>query len=71
MPRIREHEFGACAASTVHEKRIDIRWRDGALLDAQLRGSPGGEARLRYRDKAHRVRVAAGRRVSVDASAFK
>jgi hypothetical protein len=41
------------------------------LLDAQLRGSPGGEARLRYRDKAHRIRVAAGRRVSLDASAFK
>jgi alpha-L-fucosidase 2 len=50
---------------------VDIRWRDGTLLDAQLRGSPGGEARLRYRDKAHRIRVAAGRRVSLDASAFK
>ena len=48
---------------------IDISWRDGALLGAQLRGQ--GEARLRYRDKTHRVRVGAGRRHSLDASAFK
>jgi alpha-L-fucosidase 2 len=36
---------------------LDIAWRDGELLDATLRGVPGGDARLRYRGGVHRLRV--------------
>ena len=49
---------------------VDIAWRDGQLLNAQLRGVPGGEARVRYRNALHRVRVAAGRRVPLRPSDF-
>ena len=44
---------------------VDIRWRDGKLESAELRGAPGGEARLRYGDKLVKVRIANGRRVKV------
>jgi alpha-L-fucosidase 2 len=49
---------------------VDIAWRDGELLSAQLRGAPGGEARVRYRAALHRVRVAAGRRAVLRPSEF-
>jgi alpha-L-fucosidase 2 len=49
---------------------VDIGWRDGTLLSAQVRGAPGGEARLRYRNGVRRVRVGAGRKVDVGPSDF-
>jgi alpha-L-fucosidase 2 len=42
---------------------VDIAWRDGALLSAALRGTPGGVAQVRYRDKLRSIRVARGRSV--------
>ena len=50
---------------------VDIAWRDGELLGAQLRGTPGGEARVRYRDGLRRVRLAQGRRIDLRPSDFK
>jgi alpha-L-fucosidase 2 len=47
---------------------VDIAWRDGELVSAELRGVPGGEARVRYREKVTKVRVASGKRVSIGAS---
>jgi alpha-L-fucosidase 2 len=50
---------------------VDITWREGALLQVQLRGAPGGEARVRYREALQRVRVAAGRRITLQRSDFR
>jgi alpha-L-fucosidase 2 len=45
---------------------VDMAWRDGALLSAELRGTPGGVAQVRYRDKLSKVRVAKGQRVALN-----
>jgi alpha-L-fucosidase 2 len=50
---------------------IDIAWRDGELVSASLRGSPGGTATLRYRDRVRRVSVGSGRRQTLAASSFR
>jgi alpha-L-fucosidase 2 len=44
---------------------VDIAWRDGELLSAELRGAPGGEARVRYREKVFKLRVGKGRSVTI------
>jgi len=44
---------------------VDIAWRAGKLLSAELRGAPGGEALVRYRDKVRKIRVARGRSVAL------
>jgi alpha-L-fucosidase 2 len=44
---------------------VDMAWRDGKLVSAELLGAPGGEARVRYGDKLVKVRVPKGRRVRV------
>jgi alpha-L-fucosidase 2 len=44
---------------------VDIAWRDGKLVSAELLGAPGGEARIRYGDKLVKMRVPKGRRVAV------
>jgi alpha-L-fucosidase 2 len=44
---------------------VDIAWRDGRLVSAELLGAPGGEARVRYGDKLVKLRVPKGRRVAV------
>ncbi len=49
---------------------LDLSWRDGKLHELTLRGTPGGEARLRLGDKLKRVRVASGRRVMLRAGSF-
>ncbi|HEU5135889.1 MAG TPA: glycoside hydrolase family 95 protein [Steroidobacteraceae bacterium] len=40
---------------------VDMAWRDGELVEARLRGKPGGDARVRYREKLVKVRAANGR----------
>jgi alpha-L-fucosidase 2 len=50
---------------------VDIRWRDGTLESAELRGAPGGVAQVRYRDKLRKVRVGRGRSVALDAAEFR
>ena len=47
---------------------VDIAWRDGELLSAELRGAPGGDARVRYREKLIKLRVANQRRVTLTAA---
>ncbi len=47
---------------------IDIVWRDGKLRSVQVRGAPGGEAKLRYREATKRIQVGKGRHVDVEAS---
>jgi alpha-L-fucosidase 2 len=49
---------------------VDIVWSNGALLSAELRGAPGGEARVRYGEKLKTVRVARGRSVVLKAAEF-
>jgi alpha-L-fucosidase 2 len=44
---------------------VDIAWRDGELVSAQLRGAAGGVAKVRYRDKVRSVRVGKGRSVDL------
>jgi alpha-L-fucosidase 2 len=44
---------------------VDIAWRNGKLVSAELLGAPGGEARVRYGDKLVKLRVPKGRRVAV------
>jgi alpha-L-fucosidase 2 len=46
---------------------VDMAWRDGELVSAELRGTPGGEARVRYREKLIKLRVADRRRVTLKA----
>jgi alpha-L-fucosidase 2 len=50
---------------------VDITWRDGELSSAQLRGAPGGTAKVRYRDKLRNVKVAQGRRVDLALASFR
>jgi alpha-L-fucosidase 2 len=49
---------------------VDIAWRDGRLLTAELRGAPGGTAHVRYGEKLRRVKVARGKRLTLEANAF-
>jgi alpha-L-fucosidase 2 len=49
---------------------LDIRWRDGLLQEAVLRGTPGGIAQVRYRDVVRRVRVSKGGSVKLPVSRF-
>jgi alpha-L-fucosidase 2 len=49
---------------------VDIHWRDGKLLSAELRGAPGGAAKVRYRDKVRTVKVAQGRRETLELANF-
>jgi alpha-L-fucosidase 2 len=49
---------------------VDIAWRDGKLVNAELRGAPGGAARVRYGEKLRRVKVARGKRLTLEANAF-
>jgi alpha-L-fucosidase 2 len=49
---------------------VDIAWRNGRLESAELRGAPGGVARLRYGEKLKSVRVARGRSVVLKAAEF-
>ena len=48
---------------------VDIAWRDGELLSAELRGAPGGVAQVRYREKLVKTRVANGRQRRIEAGA--
>lgn len=50
---------------------VDLSWREGVLASAQLRGAPGGEAKLRYRDKLLVVRVARGKHRMLHADDFR
>jgi alpha-L-fucosidase 2 len=49
---------------------LDIEWRDGRLVSVRVRGTPGGEARLRYGDTVRTVRVRKGRELALDAEKF-
>jgi alpha-L-fucosidase 2 len=50
---------------------VDLAWRDGELVSAELRGAPGGDAQVRYREKLVKVRVANQRRVTLDSRLFR
>jgi alpha-L-fucosidase 2 len=50
---------------------VDIAWRDGALEEATLRGAPGGDGLVRYRDALHRLRVRKGGAVTLGAKDFR
>ncbi len=50
---------------------LDIAWRDGALQSAQIRGAPGGEARVRYREKLRTLRLRPGARATLLPSQFR
>jgi len=50
---------------------VDISWRGGELVQAQLRGTPGGAAKVRYRDKLKNVRVAKGGSASLAPANFR
>jgi alpha-L-fucosidase 2 len=49
---------------------LDLEWRDGKLLQATLRGKPGGTAQVRYREGLRRVRVPPGASITLRASQF-
>jgi len=49
---------------------VDIVWRKGALVSAELRGAPGGLAQVRYGAKLKAVRVARGRSVVLESADF-
>ena len=49
---------------------LDIRWRDGVLQEAVMRGAPGGVARVRYRDVVREVRVRKGGNIKLAAKHF-
>jgi alpha-L-fucosidase 2 len=49
---------------------VDIRWRNGALENAQLRGTPGGKALVRHGESVRMVRVGTARSVSFTAADF-
>jgi alpha-L-fucosidase 2 len=44
---------------------VDIVWRDGAIVSARVKGTPGGEARVRYGERLRRLRVGDGRSVTL------
>jgi alpha-L-fucosidase 2 len=50
---------------------VDIEWRDGQLLAAQLRASVRNEARLRYRDRLVRRGLRKGERHTLRAADFR
>ena len=50
---------------------VDIVWRGQELVSVQLRGAPGGKARVRYRDSVRELRVARNQRVSLDGASFR
>ena len=49
---------------------VDIAWRNGELVSAELRGAPGGVAQVRYGAKLKAVRVARGRSVVLESAEF-
>jgi len=49
---------------------VDIVWRNGALESVQLRGTPGGVAKVRYGEKLKSVRVARGQSAVLKAAEF-
>jgi alpha-L-fucosidase 2 len=49
---------------------LDVAWRDGELSTVTLRGTPGGVARLRYREVVKLLRVRKGGRATLRGSAF-
>jgi alpha-L-fucosidase 2 len=50
---------------------VDMAWREGELVSAELRGAPGGDARVRYREKLVKVRVADQRCVTLKPAQFR
>ncbi len=49
---------------------LDIAWREGELSTVTLRGTPGGVARVRYREVVKPLRVGKGGRATLRGSAF-
>jgi alpha-L-fucosidase 2 len=49
---------------------VDISWRDGALVSAELRGAPGGTAKVRLGEVVRAVRVARGRAATLTPANF-
>jgi alpha-L-fucosidase 2 len=49
---------------------VDIAWRDGALERAELRGRPGGTAKVRLGDSLLTVKVAEGASKTLTAASF-
>jgi alpha-L-fucosidase 2 len=49
---------------------LDLAWRDGGLSSVTLRGTPGGVARVRYREVVKSVRAGKGGRVTLRGSVF-
>jgi alpha-L-fucosidase 2 len=49
---------------------VDIAWRDGELVSAQIRGAPGGLARVRYGQKVKTMRVGKGRSATLRPADF-
>jgi alpha-L-fucosidase 2 len=49
---------------------VDIAWRDGELVSAQLRSTAGGVAKVRYRDKVKTLKTVKGRQVELPPSTF-
>jgi len=49
---------------------VDIVWQNGKLDFAQLRGAPGGAARVRYGEKLKTVRVARGQSIVLKPADF-
>jgi alpha-L-fucosidase 2 len=49
---------------------VDIVWHNGVLGSVELRGAPGGVAKVRYGEKLKTIRVARGRSVVLKAAEF-
>jgi alpha-L-fucosidase 2 len=49
---------------------LDVSWSEGELSTATLRGTPGGVARVRYREVVKPLRVGKGGRATLRGSAF-
>jgi alpha-L-fucosidase 2 len=49
---------------------VDIVWDNGTLVSAELRGAPGGVAKVRYGETLKQIRVARGRSVVLKAAEF-
>jgi alpha-L-fucosidase 2 len=49
---------------------LDMAWREGELSTVTLRGTPGGVARVRYREVVKQLRVGKGGRATLRGSAF-
>ncbi len=50
---------------------IDLSWRSGALTSVRILGAPGGDAKLRYGDRARPVRASRGRARTLSAAWFR